>query len=139
MHHIRATILYIKEIPYLGFFLLENCHIQKQLFACYITCMPNTDSIQYLPTNTHDGFDAMLHGHRIGQITFVRVGIDKLIIEYTGVDPNFRHKNIGLSLVRSVAHMARNQKRHVITLCPFARAMFNRYSEFDDIRLMNAH
>ncbi len=81
----------------------------------------------------------MLHGHRIGQITFVRVGADKLIIDYTAVDPEYRNQHIGLSLVRNVADMARLQHRHIITLCPFARAMFNRYPEFDDIRLMNTH
>ena len=97
------------------------------------------DEVRYLISEQQDRFEAIFNGQKIGEITFVRVGIDKLIIEYTGVDPKFRHKNIGLSLVRSVAHMARNQKRRVITLCPFARAMFNRYSEFDDIRLMNAH
>lgn len=97
------------------------------------------DEIQYFLSKNGDGFDAVIHGHKIGEITFVRVGSDKLIIDYTGVDPEYRHRNIGLSLVRSVADMARSQHRHIITLCPFARAMFNRFSEFDDIRLMNVH
>jgi predicted GNAT family acetyltransferase len=98
-----------------------------------------TDEIQYIVSQEHDGFDAVYRGQKIGEITFVRVGIDKLIIDYTGVHPDFRHRHIGLALVRSVANMARSQKRHVLTLCPFARAMFNRFSEFDDIRLMNSH
>ena len=95
--------------------------------------------VQYFLTPSQDGFDAVLNGQKIGEITFVRVGPDTLIIDYTGVLPEFRHHNIGLTLVRNVADMARSQHRHIITLCPFARAMFNRYSEFDDIRLMNAH
>ena len=98
-----------------------------------------SDEIQYLLSQSGDGFDAMYHGTKVGEITFVRVGADKLIIDYTGVDVNFRHQQIGLSLVRSVANMARTQHRRIIALCPFARAMFNRFSEFDDIRLMNAH
>ncbi|MBQ4130502.1 MAG: N-acetyltransferase [Alphaproteobacteria bacterium] len=97
------------------------------------------DEVQYFLTQSGDGFDAISHGQKVGEITFVRVGADKLIIDYTGVDPDFRHRHIGLALVRSVANMARSQHRYVITLCPFARAMFNRYPEFDDIRLMNAH
>lgn len=95
--------------------------------------------VKYFISAGGDGFDAMLHGQKIGEITFVRVGRDRLIIDNTTVSPDFRHNHVGLSLVRNVADFARSQHRHVITLCPFARAMFNRFSEFDDIRLMNAH
>jgi predicted GNAT family acetyltransferase len=98
-----------------------------------------TDNIEYIISEQQDAFLAIYHGKKVGEITYVRVGIDKLIIDYTGVDPEFRNQHIGLALVRNVANMARSQRRHVITLCPFARAMFNRYSEFDDIRLMNMH
>lgn len=95
--------------------------------------------VQYFLSPDKDGFDAFLHGQKVGEITFVRVGIDKLIIDYTNVEPGFRNHQIGLSLVRNVANMARSQNRHVIALCPFARAMFSRYAEFDDIRLLNIH
>lgn len=97
------------------------------------------DKVQYFVSPERDGFEAVLDGRRIGEITFVRIGADKLIIDYTGVAPEFRNHQIGLTLVRNVANMARAQHMHVITLCPFARAMFNRYPEFDDIRLMNTH
>ncbi len=95
--------------------------------------------VKYFVSPNNDGFDAFMHGQKVGEITFVRIGIDKLIIEYTNVHPDFRNRKIGLTLVRNVANMARSQHRHIITLCPFARAMFNKYSEFDDIRLMNLH
>lgn len=98
-----------------------------------------SDVVQYFMSETRNGFDAIVSGQKVGEITFVRVGADKLIIDYTGVAPEYRNRHIGLSLVRNVASMARTQHRHVIALCPFARAMFNRFSEFDDIRLMNAH
>ncbi|MBR5153571.1 MAG: N-acetyltransferase [Alphaproteobacteria bacterium] len=97
------------------------------------------DDIQYFISESGDAFHAVLHGHKIGEITFVRIGSDKLIIDYTCVDPTYRNRHVGLSLVRRVAAMARSQRLHVLALCPFARAMFNRFSEFDDIRLLNAH
>lgn len=97
------------------------------------------DNIIYMPSVDGSGIDAIFHGQVIGQVTFVRIGMDKLIIDYTGVATPYRGKKIGLTLVRHVAELARSQKRRVITICPFARAMFNRYPEFDDIRLMNAH
>ena len=98
-----------------------------------------TEKIQYIVSDEKNALIAVLGDKKIGEITFVRIGTDKLIIDYTSVDPEFRNRHIGLSLVRNIANMARSQKRHVIIMCPFARAMFNRYSEFDDIRLMNAH
>ena len=107
--------------------------------VCHDILFDMEQEIQYFESIQHNGFDAIYHGKKIGEITFVRVGVDKLIIDYTAVEPEFRNKNIGLTLVRNVADMARNQRRHVIALCPFARAMFNRYSEFDDIRLINVH
>lgn len=97
------------------------------------------DDIQYVLSVDGSGIDAIFHGQIIGQVSFVRIGMDKLIIDYTSVAVPHRGKNIGLTLVRQVAQMARSQKRRVITICPFARAMFNRFPEFDDIRLMNAH
>ena len=98
-----------------------------------------SDEIQYFITPTGDAFHAFYHGNKIGEITFVRIGADKLIIDYTGVEPVYRRRHIGLTLVRNVASLARQHHLRVLTLCPFARAMFNRFPEFDDIRLMNAH
>jgi predicted GNAT family acetyltransferase len=97
------------------------------------------NDIQYLPSEDGTGIDAILRGQIIGQVTYVRIGMDKLIIDYTGVAVPYRGKSIGLNLIRHVAELARLQHRRIITICPFARAMFNRYPEFDDIRLMNAH
>ena len=98
-----------------------------------------TNEIQYILSEQRNSMHAIHNGKKVGEVTYIRVGIDKLIIDYTNVEPEYRHQHIGLTLVRNVANMARNQKRHVITLCPFARAMFNKYSEFDDIRLMRMH
>lgn len=97
------------------------------------------DDIHYMPSVDGSGFDAICRGKIIGQVTFVRIGMDKLIIDYTGVSAPYRGQDIGLKLVRHVVDLARAQHRRIITICPFARAMFNRYPEFDDIRLMNAH
>ena len=91
--------------------------------------------IKYFISQTGDGFEAIYQGQKVGEITFARVGSDKIIIDYTGVAPEFRHHQVGLTLVRNVANMARSQQKHILALCPFARAMFNRYPEFDDVRL----
>lgn len=81
------------------------------------------------------GFRAECDGRQIGEITFVRVGIDKFIIDHTMVDIEFRNTGVGLNLVRHVCNLARQQKRKIIPMCPFAGAMFVRYPEFDDVRM----
>ena len=83
------------------------------------------------------GFWANCDGNHVGEITFVRVGGDKMIIDYTAVAEKYRNGSVGLNLVRCVAALARTQHRKVITLCPFATEMFSRYPEFDDVRLLH--
>ncbi len=97
------------------------------------------NEITYVLFENGLGYHAVYHGAHVGEITFVRAGADKLIIDYTGVAEKYRNINVGLNLVRAVCNLARGQGRKVITICPFARAMFNRHPEFDDVRLMNSH
>lgn len=95
-----------------------------------------SEKITYTLYTNGLGFNAEYKGHHIGEITFVRVGLNRLVIDHTAVSPDFRNAEIGLNLVRHVCDLARHQQRKIIPLCPFARAMFERYSEFDDVRLM---
>lgn len=83
------------------------------------------------------GFYATYDGHHIGEITFVRVGGNKIIIDYTGVSEKYRNEKVGLNLVRQAADFARKEKCKIITMCPFATAMFSRYPEFDDVRFLH--
>ncbi len=101
--------------------------------------MATKDNTTYTLSPDGMAIHAMQGAVHIGEITFVRAGADKMIIDYTSVDVAFRGADIGLNLVRAASDYARSQGRKIITLCPFARAMFNRYPEFDDVRLMNAH
>lgn len=93
--------------------------------------------IHYRLFNDGMGFYAMCQGAFIGQITFVKAGNDKMIIDNTNVAEQYRNKGIGQELVRHAVNYARDTNLKVMTICPFARAMFNRFSEFDDVRLIN--
>jgi predicted GNAT family acetyltransferase len=98
-----------------------------------------TQDIQYIISENDNTIYAISDNQNVGEITYIRVGVDKMIIEHTDIAPEYRNNNIGLNLVRNAANMARRLHRHIITMCPLAQAMFNKYPEFDDIRLMNAH
>lgn len=97
-----------------------------------------THDIEYVLFSNGLGFYANCDGRHVGEITFVRVGLDKFIIDHTAVDADYRNTGVGLNLVRQVCNLARAQKRKIIALCPFAGAMFGRYPEFDDVRMLHA-
>ena len=94
--------------------------------------------VKYVLFNDGTGFYADISGHHVGQITFVRSGGDKMIIDHTEVEEPYRDSQVGFGLVAAVVNMARTQKRKIVPLCPFAASMFIRHPEFADVRLMNA-
>lgn len=73
-------------------------------------------------------------GAILAECVFSIAGEDKIIIEHTEVDESLKGLGVGLELVRAVADYARKNKRKIIPLCPFANAMFKKYSEFDDVK-----
>lgn len=73
-------------------------------------------------------------GKRLAEITFSLAGTDKMIIDHTEVDETLKGQNIGLQLVRVAAQYARDHNMKVMPLCPFAKAVFDKYPEFSDIR-----
>lgn len=73
-------------------------------------------------------------GKRLAEITFSLAGTDKMIIDHTEVDGTLKGQNVGLQLVRVAAQYARDHNMKVMPLCPFAKAVFDKYSEFSDIR-----
>ena len=95
-------------------------------------------NVEYILFDDGQGFYAHCDGHTVGEITFVRTGGNKMIIDHTEVKEPYRGAHVGLGLVAAAVDMPRTQKRKVIALCPFAAAMFNRHPEFGDVRLMNA-
>lgn len=98
-----------------------------------------TDQIEYKPAENGTAFYAYYNGEKIGEITFVLIGADKMILDHTGVNEKFRGNGIGRGLVQQAVELARNQHRKILPFCPFAQTIFNKSRQFDDIRLMNAN
>ena len=97
------------------------------------------DQIQYSISDDGLGFHARCGAAHIGEITFVRVGIDKMIIDHTGVDDDYRGRDVDRGLVEGVWNLARTQRRRILCMCPVARAVFDRTPAFDDVRLIHMH
>lgn len=84
------------------------------------------------------GFCAKCDGENIGEITFVKIGIDKLMIDHTFINESYQRLPIVFNLVARVVELARTQHRKILTICPSAMDVFTGHPEFDDVRLINS-
>ena len=80
---------------------------------------------------------AICNGKRIGNIFFVRVGTDKIMISDAEIDPDYTAKDIELYLVQEIISIAREQHRKVMSICPYISEIFMQHPEFDDVRMLN--
>lgn len=80
---------------------------------------------------------AICNGKRIGNIFFVRVGTDKIMISEAEIDPEYQTKDIELYLVKEIINIAREQHRKVMSICPYISKIFLEHPEFDDVRMLN--
>lgn len=71
---------------------------------------------------------------RLAEITFVYTGEELAIIDHTIVDESLKGQGIAKQLVAKVVEKMRAEHRKIIPLCPFAKAIFDRTPEYNDIR-----
>ncbi len=67
------------------------------------------------------------------EMTYSIAGSDKIIIDHTEVDERYRGKSIGLQLVTAAVEYARTQNLKIMPLCPFAKKVFDKKKEFNDV------
>ncbi|MBL7851816.1 MAG: N-acetyltransferase [Cyclobacteriaceae bacterium] len=72
-------------------------------------------------------------GQREGEMTYSIAGTGRIIIDHTEVSDKLRGKNAGKQLVAAAVEHARKNKLKILPLCPFARAVFERTREYDDV------
>lgn len=67
------------------------------------------------------------------QMTFVFAGSERMIIDHTEVQPGNEGKGYGKQMVSAAVEYARANGIKIIPLCPFAKSVFDRVSEFRDV------
>lgn len=70
---------------------------------------------------------------KLAEMTYTWAGNDRIIIDHTEVDDSLRGQGVGEKLVRMAVDFAREREISIIPLCPFARAIFNKYEELRDV------
>jgi uncharacterized protein len=73
------------------------------------------------------------NGKEVATMTYVFAGENRFIIDHTVVDPAYEGKGLGKQLVKAGVEFARKNNYHVIPLCPYAKKVFERTAEYNDV------
>ena len=92
-----------------------------------------TFDVQHVPAPPRGAFVIERDGRRLGEMTYVRAGAQRIIIDHTFVDDALRGTGAGKRLVEAAVAWARAEQLKVIPLCPFAKATFERDESLRDV------
>lgn len=71
----------------------------------------------------------------LAELVYSIVSADKIIIEHTEVDDSLSGKGVGKQLVEAATDYTRSNNIKVIPLCTFARSVFEKEKEWQDVLL----
>lgn len=72
-------------------------------------------------------------GKQQAMMTFVFAGNDKIIIDHTEVNEGNNGKGFGKQMVTAAVEFAREKDLKIIPLCPFAKSVFDKTPEFQNV------
>lgn len=79
------------------------------------------------------GFYYEVDGKRLAEMIYVMAGEQKMIIEHTLVDESLKGQGIGKKIQAELVAYVREKGIKVLPLCPFAKAMFEKMKEWQDV------
>ncbi len=78
-------------------------------------------------------FKAEEEGKEAGRMTYSWAGKEKIIIDHTEVNPEFKGKSVGKKMVMKAVEFARENQVKIVPLCPFAKSVFDKTEEIRDV------
>lgn len=84
-------------------------------------------------TGSKGAFFIEENGKRQAEMTFSKAGDIRIIIDHTEVGDALRGKGAGKQLVSAAVDYARKNNLKIIPLCPFAKSVFDKVKEFQDV------
>lgn len=89
--------------------------------------------ILHRESDTKGAFVVEQNGRRLAEMTYVWAGEERIIIDHTEVSDELRGKGVGKQLVAAAVDFARQRSINILPLCPFAKSVFGRVPEFQDV------
>ena len=74
-------------------------------------------------------------GAILAEMVYSMPSPNKMVIEHTEVDDSLAGKGVGKQLVATAVEYARTHNIKIVPLCPFAKAILEKMSEWHDVLL----
>lgn len=100
---------------------------RKQLY------IQKTMEIQHEENEKKGYFFIEIEGKRKAEMVYSKAGTKLLIIEHTEVSDELRGTGSGNKLVMAAVELARSQNKKILPLCPFAKSVFQKMQEIQDV------
>ncbi len=78
-------------------------------------------------------FKATEDNKEAGRMTYSWAGDSRIIIDHTEVNPDFKGKNVGKTILMEIVNFAREKNIKILPLCPFAKSVFDKVEEIRDV------
>ncbi|HYE54219.1 MAG TPA: GNAT family N-acetyltransferase [Chitinophagaceae bacterium] len=78
-------------------------------------------------------FYVVQEGRELAEMAYTMPSPDKMIIEHTEVNDELRGRNVGAQMVKQAVEYARSNNIKIIPLCPFAKSVFDRVPDIQDV------
>lgn len=72
-------------------------------------------------------------GKKAAEMTYVWAGPTKIIIDHTEVSDALQGTGAGKKMVEKAVAFARENGLKILPLCPFAKSVFDKVTEFSDV------
>ena len=92
-----------------------------------------TEEVQLRINDNKGSFYIEVNGNQEAMMTFVFAGEDKIIIDHTEVNPGNEGKGFGKKMVTKAVEFAREKGIKILSICPFAKSVFDKTPEFRDV------
>ena len=92
------------------------------------------DDLVQLSVNEKNGyFFIEVNGNIEAKLTFVFAGEGKFIIDHTEVNDGNNGKGYGKKMLMKAVEYARENNYKIIPLCPFAKSVFDKTTDIQDV------
>ncbi len=89
--------------------------------------------IKHQTGDTKGEFFIEKEGEKLAEMTYSRWGGKKFIIDHTEVSDELRGEGAGKQLVMAAVDYARKNQMKILPLCPFAKAIFEKNKDIQDV------
>ncbi|SOE23859.1 hypothetical protein SAMN06298216_4236 [Spirosomataceae bacterium TFI 002] len=70
---------------------------------------------------------------KLAEMTYVWAGTDRIIIDHTEVKDALKGQGVGKQMVVKAVEFARAKGISIVPLCPFAKSVFKKVKELNDV------